>query len=120
MSSRDCFVYIVLPGEAKFVTAGRYRRSIDRHGIATGRFVYGKSYLARDNAVPIDSIELKLGTKTYETNLLKGIFGSLRDASPDHWGAGVSLSGVLDRRTPMRWTTCCIHQTTAPALWVLA
>lgn len=89
MSSRDCFVYIVLPGETKFVTAGRYRRSIDRHGIATGRFVYGKSYLARDNAVPIDPIELKLGTKTYETNLLKGIFGSLRDASPDHWGRRV-------------------------------
>ena len=89
MSSRDCFVYIVLPSETKFVTAGRYRRSIDRHGIAAGRFVYGKSYLARDNAVPIDPIELKLGTRTHETNLLKGIFGSLRDASPDHWGRRV-------------------------------
>lgn len=89
MSSRDCFVYIALPGETKFVTAGRYQRTIDRHGVATGRFVYGKSYLARGNAVPIDPIELKLGTKTYETKLLKGIFGSLRDASPDHWGRRV-------------------------------
>lgn len=89
MSSRDCFVYIALPGETEFVTAGRYQRTIDRHGVATGRFVYGKSYLARDNAVPIDTIELKLGTSTYETNLLKGIFGSLRDASPDHWGRRV-------------------------------
>ncbi len=89
MSSRDCFVYIALPGETEFVTAGRYQRTIDRHGVATGRFVYGKSYLARDNAVPIDPIELKLGTNTYETNLLKGIFGSLRDASPDHWGRRV-------------------------------
>ncbi len=89
MNSRDCFVYIVLPGGTKFVTAGRYRRTIDRHGIVTGRFIYGKSYLARDNAVPIDPIELKLGTKTHETNLLKGMFGSLRDASPDHWGRRV-------------------------------
>ena len=89
MSSSDCFVYIVPPGATKFVTAGRYRRTLDRHGVATGRFVYGKSYLARDNAVPIDPIELKLGARTYETHLLKGIFGSLRDASPDHWGRRV-------------------------------
>jgi serine/threonine-protein kinase HipA len=82
----ECFVYIALPGETDFVTAGRYQRTIDRTGVATGRFVYGKSYLARDNAVPIDPIELKLGTTTYRTTLLKGIFGALRDASPDHWG----------------------------------
>ena len=85
----ECFVYITLPGETEFVTAGRYRRTIDRTGVATGRFVYGKSYLARDNAVPIDPHELKLGTKTYETRLLKGVFGALRDASPDHWGRRV-------------------------------
>ena len=82
----ECFVYITLPGETEFVTAGRFQRTVDRHGVATGRFVYGKSYLARENAVPIDPLELKLGTKTYQTRLLKGIFGALRDASPDHWG----------------------------------
>jgi serine/threonine-protein kinase HipA len=82
----ECFVYIVLPGETEFVTAGRFQRNVDRHGVATGRFVYGKSYLARENAVPIDPLELKLGPKTYSTQLLKGIFGALRDASPDHWG----------------------------------
>jgi len=85
----ECFVYITLPGETDFVTAGRYRRTTDRRGVVTGRFVYGNSYLARDNAVPIDPFELKLGTKTYETRLLKGVFGALRDASPDHWGRRV-------------------------------
>lgn len=85
----ECFVYIVLPGETEFVTAGRFQRTLDRHGVATGRFVYGKSYLGRENAVPIDPLELKLGTKTYETGLLKGVFGALRDASPDHWGRRV-------------------------------
>lgn len=85
----ECFVYITLPGETEFVTAGRYRRTIDRTGVATGHFVYGNSYLARDNAVPIDPLELKLGTKTCETRLLKGVFGALRDASPDHWGRRV-------------------------------
>ncbi len=86
MTSSECFVYIALPGKTEFVTAGRFERSVDRHGVATGRFVYGKSYRAREDAVPIDPIALKLSTKTYETRLLKGVFGALRDASPDHWG----------------------------------
>ena len=85
----ECFVYIALPGETEFVTAGRFQRTTDRRGVATGRFVYGKSYLARKNAMPLDPLELKLGTKTYETRMLKGIFGALRDASPDHWGRRV-------------------------------
>jgi serine/threonine-protein kinase HipA len=88
-NSQECYVYITLPGETEFVTAGRFQRAMDRHGVAKGRFVYGKSYLARDNAVPIDPIDLKLSTKTYETSLLKGIFGALRDASPDYWGRRV-------------------------------
>ena len=82
-------MYIALPGETEFVTAGRFQRNIDRHRVATGRFVYGKSYLARENAVPIDPLILKLAPKTYETQLLKGVFGALRDASPDHWGRRV-------------------------------
>jgi hypothetical protein len=49
----ECFVYIALPGEAEFVTAGRFERTIDRNGVATGRFVYGKSYRERANAVPL-------------------------------------------------------------------
>jgi serine/threonine-protein kinase HipA len=75
----ECFVYIALPGETDFVTAGRFRVDTDRHGIATGRLVYGKSYLARKDAVPIDPIELKLASTTYETRLLKGIFGPRRE-----------------------------------------
>lgn len=89
----ECFVYIALPGKTEFVTAGRFQRSFDRHGVATGGFVYGKSYLERQNAVPLDPIELKLGTQTYSTTLLKGIFGALRDASPDSWGRR-----IVDRR----------------------
>ncbi len=90
MTSRDrsheCFVYIVLPGETEFTTAGRFQLSKDRSDALVGRFVYGKSYLARNEAVPLDPLELKLSTRTYETRQLKGIFGALRDASPDHWG----------------------------------
>jgi serine/threonine-protein kinase HipA len=92
----ECFVYIMMPGDTEFVAAGRFVLSADRHGVATGRFVYGKSYLARANAVPIDPIDLKLTDRVVETRQLKGVFGALRDASPDYWGRHVieKLSGV--------------------------
>jgi serine/threonine-protein kinase HipA len=99
----ECYVYIMLPGETESVTAGRFELTKDRRGDAVGRFVYGKSYLARANAVAIDPIELKLSGNTYETTRLHGLFGALRDAGPDHWGrrviekhAGVAQLGELD------------------------
>ncbi len=68
------------------MTAGRYELDADRSGVPLGRFVYGKSYLARANAVEIDPVELKLAPRLYETILLNGVFGALRDAAPDYWG----------------------------------
>jgi serine/threonine-protein kinase HipA len=79
----------VLPGEIDFVTAAKFDLKTDRRGLATGRLIYGRSYLARENAVPIDPIELGLSDKTYSTTRLKGVFGALRDASPDYWGRRV-------------------------------
>ncbi len=88
-TASECYVYITLPGETKFVTAGKFELTTNRQGIPTGKFVYGRKYLARENAVAIDPFELKLSDKTYGTNLLNGVFGSLRDASPDYWGRRV-------------------------------
>lgn len=82
----ECFVHIMLPGTTKFLTAGRFALSLDRNGVSVGRFVYGKSYLANPDAVPIDPVELKLTDTTYQTTALKGVFGALRDAGPDYWG----------------------------------
>lgn len=79
--AKRCFVYITLPGETEPVTAARFELT---DGV--GKLVYGKSYLARENAVEIDPVELKLGTQVFETALLGGVFGALRDASPDYWG----------------------------------
>lgn len=79
--TKRCFVYITLPGEVKSVTAAKYEL---KGGV--GRLVYGRSYQQRNNAVEIDPIELKLGTQVYETAMLGGVFGALRDASPDYWG----------------------------------
>lgn len=103
IGATECYVYITLPGAVDYVTAGRFLLETDRAGIAVGRFVYGRSYLARANAVAIDPVELKLGTGTYRTTALKGMFGALRDAGPDYWGrrviekhAGKAQLGELD------------------------
>jgi serine/threonine-protein kinase HipA len=61
----------------------------DRAGNPRGELVYGRHYLARADAVPIDPIALKLGPSTYHPLDLKGVFGALRDASPDYWGRRV-------------------------------
>ncbi len=87
--ARECFVYITLPGAADFVTAGRFVLEADRTGVPVGRFVYGKSYLAHPDAVPVDPLELKLAQTTYRTTALKGVFGAIRDAGPDYWGRRV-------------------------------
>jgi len=99
----ECYVYIMLPGTTAFVTAGRFALGTDRSGAAVGRFVYGRSYLERPDAVAIDPLELRLGKGTYRTAAMKGVFGALRDAGPDYWGrrviekhAGKTVLGELD------------------------
>jgi len=102
-SSSQCFVYITLPRETKSVTAGRFVLTKDRHGRALGQFVYGKKYLSRADAVEIAPVELRRSSVTYETVRLGGLFGALRDSSPDYWGrrviekhAGKAQLGELD------------------------
>jgi serine/threonine-protein kinase HipA len=88
-SNNECFVYITLPGQTSFTTAGRFAMDKTPQGQPRGKFIYGKSYRNNPAAVPIDPIELKLAGTTYETQGLKGLFGALRDASPDYWGRRV-------------------------------
>ena len=85
-SERECYVYVVLPGETEFVTAARFRVSAARNGEPVGEFVYGKRYLQRSDAVELDPIELRLGETHFETARMGGFFGAIRDAMPDFWG----------------------------------
>ena len=87
-SERECFVYIVLPGATEFVTAGRFRW-IDEGDGGVGEFVYGRSYRARDDAVELDPVELRLSGQVYETARMDGFFGAIRDSMPDFWGRRV-------------------------------
>jgi len=88
-SNTECFVYIMLPGQTEFTTAGRFVMDKTRQGQPLGKFIYGKRYRENPAAVPIDPIELKIAQTTYETQSLKGLFGAVRDASPDYWGRRV-------------------------------
>lgn len=51
-----------------------------------GRFVYGRSYLERKDAFPLDPLHLPLNDSTFTCLTNKGVFGVLSDAGADAWG----------------------------------
>ena len=84
-SDQRAYVYLQLPQSMEVVTAGFYELAFPQ-GVLTGSFVYNPAYLRRADAVPLEPYELPLAPKRTQTVKLKGIFGALRDASPDAWG----------------------------------
>ena len=76
--SREVFVWIWLPGRTAPVVAGRIRAE-DDHFV----FVYGRSYLARDDAIPIYAPELPLRRGAMVPEPPLEIANALRDASPE-------------------------------------
>ena len=95
-SAKAAFVWVWLPGASDPVVAGR----IDRVGDAY-TFTYGRSYLARDEAIPLYLPELPLGPGRIQPPDGLTIAGCLRDAGPDAWGQRVILArrlGHLDSR----------------------
>jgi serine/threonine-protein kinase HipA len=88
-SERECFVYLMLPGEVEFVTAARFVWAAAGDGGGVGRLVYGRRYLERANAVELDPVQLRLGRSTFTTARLGGFFGAIRDSMPDYWGRRV-------------------------------
>ena len=91
----EAFVWVWLPGETTPVVAGRLVA-------ADGRllFNYGRSYLARNNAMPLYEPELPL--KAGVLPLLNGLPmpSCLRDAAPDAWGRRVILNRKFGSRGP--------------------
>ncbi len=82
------FIWVYLPDATNPVVAGRLDVS---HTVAgsVGSFVYGKSYLDRQNAIPLDPVTLPLNSKEYTFTTLKGFPGVVLDACPDRWGKRV-------------------------------
>lgn len=87
---REAFVWIWLPNETKPVVAGILQRAENQL-----LFNYGRSYLARKNAISIYEPELPL--KAGEIPLADDLSmpGSIRDASPDAWGRRVLINRKL-------------------------
>ena len=86
----ETFVWVWLPNNTKPVVAGKLTAE-GEHLV----FNYGKSYLARENAIPLYSPELPLQTGTIP--LLPGLNmpSCIRDASPDAWGRRVIINRKL-------------------------
>ncbi len=86
MTSRvGCFVFVQLPSTRETVICGRYELKEIRDGFL-GRFVYGRTYLDRSDAVAIDPVNLPLKDTEFTTSKVGGMFGALRDTAPDAWG----------------------------------
>lgn len=69
------------------MVAGRVWKSGDRYA-----FNYGRSYLARDEAIPIYLPELPLQPGALDPLGQAEMAGCLRDASPDSWGRRVIVN----------------------------
>ena len=90
---REAFAWTWLPGATEPVVAGR----LDEAGGALS-FVYGRSYLAREDAIPLYTPELPLRSGTIRP--LPGLDapGCILDARPDAWGQRVIMSRLLGGR----------------------
>jgi len=86
----EVFVWIWLPDAIDPVVAGKL--SVDGDHLI---FNYGKSYLARENAIPLYDPELPLQSGLIA--LLPGLSmpACIRDASPDAWGRRVIINRML-------------------------
>lgn len=81
----EAFVWIWLPDEAKPVLCGKLQ---DVAGEL--HFLYGKSYLERGNAIPLDIREMPLESGVFRPRAGE-MHSVIRDAAPDAWGRRVLL-----------------------------
>ena len=84
----EIFVWIYLPNESVPVVAGKITFS-SFQGKKSGHFVYGKSYLSRCNALPLNPVSLPLNECAVMFCDLNGLPGVVADSCPDKWGMRV-------------------------------
>lgn len=89
----QAYVWIWLPGNTAPVVAGVLTRLRDNR-LA---FRYGKSYLQNPDAIPLNNLELPLGTEIIEPPPGLKVASGLRDASPDAWGRRVIINRLLGK-----------------------
>ncbi|MGJ3262720.1 MAG: type II toxin-antitoxin system HipA family toxin, partial [Salinarimonas sp.] len=92
-AAEEAYAWIWLPDATEPVVAGRIVRDRGRH-----IFNYGRSYLARADAISIYEPELPLRPGAIAPPSALTIAGSLRDAAPDAWGRRVILNRLVGTR----------------------
>ena len=90
----EAFVWTWLPGAVEPVVAGRLKLA---GGIVS--FNYGRSYLARENSIPLYLPELPLGLGTIAPLGGLTVAGCIKDAGPDAWGQRVVMQHLLGANT---------------------
>lgn len=116
MAERTVFIH--LPGDTAAVPAGRLTMIEQGLQVQASTFAYGRRYVARANALPIDPVSLALAPDRNDDERVPAgglaMFGALRDATPDAWGRrvienrlrappnGLSESVYLDQAGPHR------------------
>jgi serine/threonine-protein kinase HipA len=83
----EAYVWIWLPGATQPVVAGRLAPDGDAL-----TFNYGKSYLAREDAIPLYLPELPLAPGALSLQPGLKMPSCIRDASPDAWGRRVLIN----------------------------
>lgn len=86
----EAYVWVWLPGATEPVVAGRL--SVEGALVV---FNYGKSYLARADAMPLYLPELPLQSGMLPVPAGLSMPSSIRDAAPDAWGRRVILNRTL-------------------------
>ncbi|MDR1461948.1 MAG: type II toxin-antitoxin system HipA family toxin, partial [Azoarcus sp.] len=81
-TEKSCYVYIQLPGTFEWVPCASLKVREVGASAFQGTFTYGKRYLERPNVVALDPYHLPLSTRPLHFTKLKGIPGTVRDASP--------------------------------------
>lgn len=89
----DAYVWVWLPGDSQPVSAGRVQRRGNRY-----RFGYGRTYLARSDAISLYTPELPLRPGWQEPSANMPIASVLRDGGPDSWGQRVILERLHGAR----------------------
>ncbi len=86
----EAFVWVWLPGAVEPVVAGKLTADGDQL-----IFNYGKSYLARENAIPLYDPELPLQSGLIPLLPDLNMPACIRDGSPDAWGRRVIINKKL-------------------------
>lgn len=89
-AATEAFLWVWLPDQTDPVVAGRIELRRD-----TYVFNYGRSYMERDDAIPIYLPELPLERGEIAPLPRLTMAGCLRDAAPDAWGRRVVLNKLL-------------------------